>query len=395
MSIDPMEVIRTLCALPPRLPCSEGERLGHEHVAQVLRSLGLAPVVEEFPFVQNGYAALALHTGALAAAGLVGLAIPVVGAGLASLATASLYGDFQSRWFWLRRLLPTGMSRNVVARVPSSGPVRRRVVIMAHVDVAREGPPAVYAPARAKAVAHFCHTHLGSAPGATQAIFWGGALETALLGAAAAGLPGRSLAAVLAAVEAWVSAQMALAARSPGVPGAADNASGVAILLALGERLCAEPLAGTEVWLAATGCEEAMLGGALDLLGRHAGELPAASTWFLALDTLGAGQLHYATGEGLAASVRHDPGFVALAAAAAEEDPARPQPYAMTFCTDALVPAVRGYRALSLIALDEDGYPANYHWRTDVPEAIDPAVLAAARDYTLRLLRRIDASEAA
>ncbi|MDI7267025.1 MAG: hypothetical protein QME96_03410, partial [Myxococcota bacterium] len=61
------------------------------------------------------------------------------------------------------------------------------------------------------------------------------------------------------------------------------------------------------------------------------------------------------------------------------------------FGTDALVPAVRGHRALSIIALDDDDYPPNYHWRTDGPDAVDPATPAAAVDYAHRLLRRIDA----
>jgi putative aminopeptidase FrvX len=184
---------------------------------------------------------------------------------------------------------------------------------------------------------------------------------------------------------------MARAAVSDPVPGASDNASGVAVMLAAAERLAAAPLPHTEVWLVATGCEEAMLGGALDFCDRHAAELDPHHTWYLAIDTVGAGSLRWVTGEGFLRRVHYHAGFVRLAEEVAAEPGAPPaRPYLMAFTTDALVPALRGWRALALLALDEDDYPPNYHWRTDAPEAIEPRALDETLDFTMRLLRRID-----
>ncbi|MBI5489108.1 MAG: M28 family peptidase [Deltaproteobacteria bacterium] len=393
--IDMMDEIRTLCALPPRLPCSEGERRGHEHVASRLAALGLQPSTEPFRFQANGYARFAAHAGLLWAAGTIGLAAPWLGTALSAAANASFFGDLESRWFWLARLLPAGPSQNVVARIPAAGEVRERVVLMAHVDVAREGPPLFFAPERAKAAARFFRRELGGAPNPVQLVFWSGVAQTALQALGLAGLPTRLPQWALAQLHAFVALQMGRAAFSDPVPGASDDASGVAVMLAAADRLAAEPLAHTEVWVVATGCEEAMLGGALDFCDRHAPGLGAYNTWYLAIDTVGAGALRWCTGEGFLRRIPYDGKFVRLCREVAAEDGAPPaRPYTMTFATDALVPAVRGLRAMALLALDEDDYPPNYHWHTDSPDNIDPRALDHTLDFTLRLLRRIDADAA-
>lgn len=90
----------------------------------------------------------------------------------------------------------------------------------------------------------------------------------------------------------------------------------------------------------------------------------------------------------------YDPAFVALARETAEPGAPPAEPYAMTFGTDALAGLVCGYKSLSRIALDDAGYPPHYHWRSDTPENVDPATPAAAREFTRRLLRRLDAQPA-
>jgi hypothetical protein len=390
--IDLLDEIRTLCALPPRLAGSEGERLAHEHVAKTLERLGLDVEVEEFRAPVSAYGRYALHEGLLAAAGTVGLAAPALGAALSAGASLSLFGDLEGRWTWLPRLLPYGNTRNVVARLPAAEGMRRRVVLMAHVDAAREGPALFFEPSRARAAAVFFRERLGFAPNPTRLLFWASLAQTGLTAAGGLGLPTQPATWVLAQLHAWVAVTMARAAFGPVVPGASDDAAGVAVLLALADRLADAPLAHTEVWFVATGCEESGIAGSAALLDRHAGELDRKNTWFLAIDTVGAGTLRWCTEEGFARPVRYDPEFAALAAATAAEPGAPPaRPYATSFGTDALHPAVRGWRALSLIALDDDDYAPNYHWHTDTPDAIDPATPAAVQEFALRLVRRIDA----
>jgi acetylornithine deacetylase/succinyl-diaminopimelate desuccinylase-like protein len=249
----------------------------------------------------------------------------------------------------------------------------------------------VYEPANARFTTRFTRRWLGSAPMPTRLMFAVGVAQAAAALAARAGLVPRWVQLPLALAQVGVGAPLGWAARGETVPGATDNASGVAVLLALAEELRQHPLEHTEVRFVATGCEEALEQGALDYITRHEAEFDRADTYYLALDTLGTGRIHYATGEGLAARVPADPQLVSLAAQVADELPGpRAVPYAMTFCTDALPALVRGYKGMSIIALDEDGYADNYHWRTDTPEAVDPDALVRARDFTLALMRKLD-----
>lgn len=56
----------------------------------------------------------------------------------------------------------------------------------------------------------------------------------------------------------------------PPAPGANDNASGVGVIVALGDALAAVPSTRCDVWLAATGAEERPYTGAADHLGARA-----------------------------------------------------------------------------------------------------------------------------
>src|SRR5436305_914526 len=76
-------------------------------------------------------------------------------------------------------------------------------------------------------------------------------------------------------------------ARSPVVPGANDNLSGVAAQVALAERLREAPVGGLRVLLASCGAEEVLQGGIYGFTERHLSRLPRERTWVLNLDTIG------------------------------------------------------------------------------------------------------------
>jgi DNA-binding MarR family transcriptional regulator len=86
------------------------------------------------------------------------------------------------------------------------------------------------------------------------------------------------------------SAALALeTASNEPVPGASDNATGVAGVLALAERFATEPLPGTEVVVLLPGCEESGMGGMAAWLGRNGRLLDPGRTLVLGLDTIGSG----------------------------------------------------------------------------------------------------------
>jgi hypothetical protein len=126
--------------------------------------------------------------------------------------------------------------------------------------------------------------------------------------------------------------------------GAIDNASGVAALLALAERLNAKPLLDqVEVWLVATGAKDAWMSGMHHFIRTH--NLDRTSTYFLHIDNVGNPELRYTTGEGLLQTFHSDPGMLEAARRVAGEYDATP------FCdrsrpSDALVTLVRGFKTL-------------------------------------------------
>jgi hypothetical protein len=79
----------------------------------------------------------------------------------------------------------------------------------------------------------------------------------------------RALAAAGALSSALAIVTLGDVARHRVVPGANDNLSGVAVLVALAERLRAQPVSGLRVLLASCGAEEVLQGGIHGFVARH------------------------------------------------------------------------------------------------------------------------------
>src|SRR5262249_36766811 len=86
--------------------------------------------------------------------------------------------------------------------------------------------------------------------------------------------------------------------RRPAVPGANDNLSGVAAIVALAEALQRRPVTGLRGLLVSAGAEEALQPGLTGFAPGPFDLLPARSAWFLNLDTVGSGRLVLLEGEG-------------------------------------------------------------------------------------------------
>lgn len=354
------EDVEALSAIE-RGSASEGERRAAEWIAAQLEEAGAREVeLESFEFSTSFAPAQAAH----AAAGITAAAIGGrVGAGLALATLVSLERDFSGRSQWLRKLLPQRTGTNVVARIPASGTTRRRLVLVAHHDAARTGylwrsPLTRVAANRA--------ARTGSAPSFT-------ALPEAAFAAVTAGsiLRGRVLRAAGAAALGVSCALMRDAARSEVVPGASDNATGVAALLALVERVAADPLPSTEVLVLGSGCEEAGMGGMGAWLREHRWKLDRAGTLVLGLDTLGAGEPAVVAGEGPVRTVRYREQDLALTERAAERRSLpRPLRTRIGGYTDPVLAVHAGIPAVSLVSL-RDGFFTNYHLPTDTPDRVD------------------------
>lgn len=165
--------------------------------------------------------------------------------------------------------------------------------------------------------------------------------------------------------------------------GASDNASGVAVLLDLAQRFTQDRVDDADVWFVATGSKETWLSGMRRFITTH--RVDRANSYFLNIDHVGSGTLHYVTGEGLLQRVSGDPEMVRVAEDEASRHGASPLAW-NGLPSDAFLPMSRGYRAMSITAA---GGPDGYDDDSDRAGAIDYATVTAAAAYAEAVLRRL------
>jgi acetylornithine deacetylase/succinyl-diaminopimelate desuccinylase-like protein len=342
--------VEALAAMERR-SASEGERRSAEWLAGRLREAGAEGIrVQRFRYPHTFAHAQAAHF----ATGLAAIALRR--RLLAAAALVSFELDYSGRSQWLRALLPALEGATVVGRLPARGERRQTVVLVAHHDAAHTG--LMWNPALARA---------GDARAARTDRRESFALPVELaLALAALGL--RRLPAALLTTGLALSADVA---RGATVPGASDNATGVAAVLALVERLAAERPEGLEVIALLPGCEESGMGGMAAWLKQEGGGLDPSTTLVLGLDTLGAGEPVVLSGEGPIWEVRYRERDLALADTAAERAGLpRPRRFRIGGWTDPVLARLAGLPTLSLLSVSGGGF-TNYHLPTDTPERVD------------------------
>lgn len=161
--------------------------------------------------------------------------------------------------------------------------------------------------------------------------------------------------------------------RGETVPGANDNLSGVACLVALAELLREQPIAGLRVLLVSCGAEETIQDGILAFMARHRGELDPATTRFVNLDTVGSPHLVLLDAEGLVRLEEyHGPWLCDLVQRCAEElEVALHRGYRFRVSTDSVVPSRAGYPTATLVSMTDWRTQANYHLPSDIPANLD------------------------
>lgn len=174
-------------------------------------------------------------------------------------------------------------------------------------------------------------------------------------------------------------------------PGANDNASGEAAMLAVGERLAQEGLNYIELWCVSTGCEEVGTIGMIYFLDEYGPQLRDA--YFINLDNLGTGTVKYTTGEGMLAVYPCDEYLVGVARRVSAGHPEWGIQEAVNqiMMTDANPALARGFRILSIRAEDENGLLPNWHWYTDTYDNIDPKTMEVVANFLYALVRAIEA----
>ena len=383
-------VARVLAEAPVRRPTSADERRAHELTRDAYKALGVGVALEPFRFNENLYATIALHMGAAVLGSLVAKRSPRLGFALHGIAALSYALDSSRKAFLLRRLFPFKDSQNVVATLPSVGPMRLRIVFVSHGDAAFTG--FVFHPEFVR--------RFGSRGGPLGKPMQASTAAAALLAGidllSIAGASGRAIdwarrALTFAPLVAFaLNADVTLRDRI--VPGASDNLSGVAGGLLLAKRFLASPLPGVELVFVTTGCEEAGLGGAQALAESRDSAWSRTNTIVIAIDGLSGGALHtFREGEVFPIEVpRHLDDAVDHVRAS---DPRFRDvtPYTIPVGGTDVVPFAKlGFDGISVGRIDPELHtPRNYHLPTDTLEHMDPAEIVESVDFVEALAREL------
>jgi hypothetical protein len=379
------DVVETLSSIH-RPTASRGERRAAEWLLAKLRDHGAAGQIELDRVHGTFWWPLGLAAGAALVAGVATLrGRRLLGGALAAAMGAAALDDLPPGRRRLRGLLPQRTGTTVVTEM---GPADadRTVILVAHHDAAHAG--LVYHPAIPELV-------FGRAPWLIQRVDTSPPLFApvvaipALIGAGAA-TGNRALVKAGMAVAAGSAAALADIGSRETVPGANDNATGVAVLVAIARALSERPTESVRVMLVSTS-EEALCEGMHVFARRHFAELPPESTFFLSIDTVGSPHLLVLRGEGMIRMREYPARALALLDELADELGISLFPnLRLRNATDGIYPLAAGYECASLCSCTDLKQPANYHWPTDTPENVDYGTVGDAVRLTESLVRRLD-----
>jgi hypothetical protein len=386
MTVEPIEEIEQLVAFEGRWPGTDAERRAAGHLEQRLQALGRDADVEPASVYPNYPVTHAIH----ALIGIVGSVLsvytPVIGAVLVLFATISTFGDLTGSVYIVRRLTGRRASQNVTSR--ESGDKPGVVVLTAHYDAARTG--AVFGRRAVERRATFGKL-IRRGLGPFEPFFWSLALILICTLLRLIGFEGTGLTVIQFIPTVVLIASIPLLidiALSDVVPGANDNASGVATVLRLAERYSGR-LKHFDVWVVFPGAEEGLVLGMREWMEKHKRELEAETTVFLNVDIAGNGTVRWIEKEGFVMGLRYHPTLIEMCEEVGED---RGRGMVSRNATDALVPRSAGFPAITITARNALDYAPNWHQPTDTPDRIDLESLDRTYDFCCALLERLDES---
>ena len=390
-----MEVIRRLCSFEGRRAGTDAERRAANYLADTLRQAGRRADVEPI-YVHPQYALVhAIHCLLGIAGSLVSLQIPPLGFALVLAAALSMYLDLNTRLYLIRRLFFRRASQNVLSRGPRPD-APARVILCAHYDAAQTGrlfePRTVERAARLQA-------RLPFPIGPFRLIFWSLASLLPILGARMAGVDAVWLSLIQLLPTLILIASVFLlvdVALSGVVPGANDNASGVATAVSLAGELDRDRPEHLDVWVLLAGGGWSLHEGVRSFVRAHRDRLSPDSTYFVFLDTVGAGHVRFEVATGWVVSFPLDRRLIEMCEALADADREgedRSGARALRhpgFPGDGVAARIRRYPGTTITCANELDIVPGVHTAADVPDRLDAAALERAHAFALALVRLID-----
>ena len=385
------EVVEQLAPMRRRA-CTAGEREAADWLAERFRSVpGVRVSVEDepswgtFPPTATGLGVLGL-VGAVLAQGRRRAAAALISAGV----IAGIIDEAQNGPRLLRRTVrKRRTTQNVLARIDAGGASAGTLVVIAHHDAPQTG--LIFDQTLQQKVFER-KPQLIEARKTPPPQWWLGlaapvlTLITALTGRRTPGRVGLAIGSIATffIADMW---------RSETVPGANDNLSGVASIVALAEQLAAEPVPGLDVLLVSCGAEETLQDGIRAFMASHAAELDPESTWFVNLDTVGSSKLVLLEAEGPVWMEEYAGPWIRDLVEDCAERVGVPfeRGYRARASTDSIIPSRAGYPIATLVSIEPWRSPANYHLMSDTPENLDYRTVAGA----VRLVAEVARSLAA
>jgi hypothetical protein len=381
------EVVERLARIE-RGPGSQGEAAAADWLSERLKQAGCEVEVEPAQFYDGYMEPIGRLTAAAALGGLLAhrRGGRLLGGLTAAVAALLIADDVSNTWRVFRKTARPLPTQNVVA-IAGDRNAARTLVLLAHHDAAHSG--------------HIFDDRLQNLlelkfPGLferldTSVPLWWLVLAGPIAVALGAARKRRSLVRLGIAGSSLATAAMVDIARSPIVPGANDNLTAVAVLVALAERLKAEPLDGLRVMLVSCGAEEVVQGGIYSFAEKHFPQLDREQTWFLGLETLGSPLLAMLEGEGpILMEDYPDIRFRDLVARVAGERglPLRRGMRARN-STDATIPCHAGYPTATLVSFNRAKALSNYHQMSDTPENVNYGTVTQALHLSEAVARNL------
>ena len=376
-----MQTIERLVSFGPRWPAEDGDGPTVEYLAGELRGAGRDVTIERIRVRPAYQVALALLAALAVVGSVVSVSSPPLGVVILLVVSAAIYADLTGRPSPIRWLTSPRNTANVSSpgRLPDAV---HRVVLTAHHDAARGGLLFARRPRPRRRP-----SPLTRLAGRVDLVFWA---AVAALAAAVVRLVSGWDTNTMSAIQFIPTVALILlaalfldAALARVVPGASDNASGVAAVMAVAERLERRPTENVDVWIVFTGAKEGFMLGMRAWMKEHEDQLHKDRTWFVNVDTVGNGDIHHVTAEGFALLFRHDRRLIGTF------ERLGTRPHVWRLGTDGVVPLMQGYPSVTLCAL-ENGRIPNFHRPSDTVANVDAAAVEAAASTVERLVREID-----
>lgn len=159
--------------------------------------------------------------------------------------------------------------------------------------------------------------------------------------------------------------------------GANHNASGIAALLEIAERICKRRIRQSSVLFYFSGAHFANMAGMRALVK----EISSAyeEVFIINIEGVGAGSLCYTESEGVLRKTACAPQLVEIAQRLSKRHRVRPVRM-HNYATNAYLPLLHGYKAISILGLDDNEFPVNYGSEEDTSSSVSAeSVIKAAR----------------